>query len=104
MGYYTYHTLHIVEGDDNETDYKEEIADLSGYNNSLFEDTCKWYDHDKDMIKYSKKHPNVVFEIMGEGEEAGDLWYTYYKNGKMQFCKAVITYDEYDESKLIINQ
>jgi hypothetical protein len=53
------------------------------------------------MKEVSKQHPDIVFELHGEGEEAGDIWYKYYKNGKMQVCKGHITFDEYDESKLV---
>jgi hypothetical protein len=41
-----------------------------------------------------------VFELIGEGEEAGEMWKKYFKNGKLQTCKATITFDRYDESKL----
>jgi hypothetical protein len=34
------------------------------------------------------------------GEEGGDMWKRYYKNGKVQVANAKITYDEYDETKL----
>lgn len=78
---------------------REELSKQVGYN--PFEDSCKWYDHDKDMMAFSKLYPDVVFALKGEGEESGDIWVTYYKNGKRQHCKAIITYDEYDASKLI---
>ena len=65
------------------------------------DDTTKWYDHDSDMLELSRMFPETVFCLYGEGEETGDLWYTYYKNGKKQYCPAKIVYDEYDESKLI---
>ena len=45
-------------------------------------------------------HPKVVFELSGEGEEAGDLWKAYFKDGKMQMCKAKIEYDNFDESQM----
>jgi hypothetical protein len=99
MGYYTRHTLEIIEGNDYITDYIQEIAKLADYTN-LFDDGCKWYDHEKDMRKYSKNHPNTVFKLSGEGEETGDLWHEYYLNGKMQRAKAVITFDKYDADKL----
>lgn len=63
-------------------------------------DNVKWYEHDAFMVSLSLKFPNVLFTLSGEGEEAGDLWRSYYKNGKHQLCDAVITYPEYDESKM----
>jgi hypothetical protein len=53
------------------------------------------------MRKVSKHYPDLVFKLSGEGEESGDVWVEYYKNGKMQRCSTKITFDEYDESKLI---
>ena len=63
-------------------------------------DCAKWYDHDDDMLELSKQFPETVFCLYGEGEYSEDMWYTYYKNGKMQHCPAIITFDKYDESKL----
>jgi len=64
------------------------------------DNTVKWYDHDEEMLELSKQFPNTVFCLHGEGEESGDLWYCYYKNGKKQYCPAQIVYEEYDETKL----
>lgn len=43
----------------------------------------KWYDHDQEMLLLSGKFPDVVFKLHGEGEEHGDFWDAYYKDGKM---------------------
>lgn len=45
-------------------------------------DQVKWYDHGSDLIEHSKKYPNLVFQLYGEGEESGDIWCDYYHNGK----------------------
>lgn len=99
MGYYTRHTLTIVEGDDHETDHEKGIAESNDYM-GCFDEEIKWYDHEEDMRKYSKKYPDVLFKIEGEGEESGDLWVEYHKNGRMQRCKGKITFDEYDPKLL----
>jgi hypothetical protein len=54
MGYYTRHELTIISGDDNKTDYEEEITKSTDYL-SLFSDSIKWYDCEDDMKNYSKK-------------------------------------------------
>lgn len=109
MGYYTDYDLEVVdcadlEFDDVEaaaleidTDYGEELVNQllqgNGYN-------CKWYDHEKDMRTLSLKCPDVLFRLKGHGEEEGDQWVKYFKNGLMQECRAKITYDDFDEGKL----
>ena len=62
------------------------------------EDT--WIYQDEDMTLLSMKFPTVVFCIHREGEAAGDLSDTYYWRGKMQFCPAIIEYDDYDPMQL----
>ncbi len=61
----------------------------------------KWYDHEKTMREISTKFPSVIFTLIGEGEESGDMWRKYFKNGKMQIAKAVmIHFESYDEELL----
>lgn len=66
-------------------------------------DACKWYEHEEDVSTFSKIYPDVIFELSGEGEESGDIWKKYFKNGKIQICIAKIVFDEFDESKLGYN-
>jgi len=98
MGYYTRFELEVISGNDYETDYEEAVIKQVDYN-PLVEET-KWYGCEVDMKEVSKQYPKVLFKLIGEGEDAGDLWEAYFKNGKMQMCKAEITFQEFDESKL----
>lgn len=121
MGYYTRYDLTIEEGTPDQIDKVLEdmellasglcedllgIEDRGGWGVYMADvwnsnsDSATWYDHDRYMLELSKCHPDVVFRLHGEGEGAGDLWDAYYKNGKMQECRARIEYDEYDEEKL----
>jgi hypothetical protein len=110
MGYYTRYKVRIVEGtmlnENNEPikvqeDIEEAITnDMGNDYGNPFEDSCKWYDHEDDMKTVSKKHPTVVFLLTGEGEEQPDLWHKYFKNGKMQTARAIVTYEKFDENKL----
>jgi hypothetical protein len=81
-------------------EFKDNIKDESTSDFELYGEQCKWYEHDEEMIELSLRFPETVFCLYGEGEESGDIWYTYYKNGKTQYCPAKIVFDEYDESKL----
>jgi hypothetical protein len=98
MGYYTRFELEVVSGGDYETDYEEVISEQADYN--PFGDETKWYDFEKDMRKVSKENPKVLLKLSGEGEENGDLWEAYFKDGKMQICKAEIVYKNFDETLL----
>ena len=60
----------------------------------------KWYGHRADMIELSKANPTILFKLHGEGEEAGDIWNQWHKNGKSQEESAVIQIPEYDPRKM----
>lgn len=99
MGYYTHYTVEVAPLT---PEIDEEINDNDDYYAiQEYSDAAKWYDHDDDMKRLSIKHPESLFKLTGEGEESGDLWIKYYKNGKMPYCPAIVTYEEFDESKLL---
>lgn len=119
MGYYTSYKLTIEEGSLDDIQKIEEEMELidAGLGADLCPDiheydvecignaweygeSCKWYDWRLTMVEYSKRHPNVVFKLHGEGEESGDIWNAYFKNGKHQVYRARIVFDEYDEELL----
>jgi hypothetical protein len=101
MGYSTYYKLEIHDDQGRYLDInevKEALIDRVDYN--PFEDSCKWYNHEEDVKWLSKKYGGTVFLLSGEGDDNEDMWRKYFLDGKMQVCKAVITYDNYSESKL----
>ena len=55
----------------------------------------------KSITKFSVDYPEHLFILEGEGEDSGDIWKQYIKNGKSQRCEAKITFDEFDENKLV---
>ena len=74
MGYYTLYEADTVGTPGMEFDMaslakgfgvEEMIADFIGDN--PFEDQCKWYDHDSNMLTFSKLYPNTVFKLYGVG-------------------------------------
>ena len=111
MGYYTTFTLNCYDNHANSFDisfetelgkaltaalheinpyYFEDDFDLK----TLFNDSCKWYDHDEDMIELSLRFPNYTFILEGEGEETGDLWRTIYHNGQLECLNVKIVYEK----------
>ena len=92
-------SFEVLDGDDNLTDYEEEIIEISG-DMYLFDYPIPWTTHEQDMRLLSSRHPTTLFKLSGDGEENGDLWEEYYLGGKMQRCTAKITFDPYNPSKL----
>ena len=52
-----------------------------------------------DIFELSRQFPESVF-CMRNSDDGLDFELDYFKNGKIQRCVAIITFDEYDESKL----
>jgi hypothetical protein len=102
MGYCTDFELTIHEGFVDKEQFIDDLNEITTY--TWYDDfslcDAKWYHHNEDMKRISEKYKNVVFKLHGTGEEGGDIWEAYYKNGKMQFCPAMITFDQFNESKL----
>lgn len=92
MGYYTRFEISTQPASDEVVDAVKEI---SGYQ-YVFDDECKWYDHEDNCKTVSKMYPEVLIELSGEGEESGDIWKKYFLNGKMQICKAMLTFPKFN--------
>ena len=102
MSYYTTYTLSATQGYDNQEEMEETPQEISGYSIEFaLDDSCKWYKHEQDMKELSKFYPETTFLLEGQGEESEDIWRKYFKNGKMQVCKAEIVFPAFDESKLV---
>lgn len=90
MGYYS---RFEIEQKNTNIDYEviaKKLEKVSGgytfneWNGVLYsDDNYKWYDYQKDMKKLSSLYPETIFKVHREGEEAGDIEDTYYKNGKL---------------------
>lgn len=108
MGYTTYFTVSREDDKPFTSEEREALLALDVFEdetNEGKETICmgglaKWYECFEDMKDFSLKFPGVVFKMHGEGEETGDLWDAYFKNGKGQECRADIIYPDYDEEKL----
>ena len=105
MGYYSSFQLEF-----NHPDAEDIIADLRNNNmdahkalqvdgNTL--EPTKWYDMDKDMKEFSKKYPEVLFEMERHGESGGDDQCNYYfRNGKKQECWVELKFPDFDPDKM----
>lgn len=99
MGYETKYTVTVSEHIPNFDDVLQEYS--GGY---YFEDgyaDCKWYHHTEHLKVLSSKYPCIIFTVMGIGENNDDMWVKYFLNGKVQEVEAKITFEPFDESKLI---
>jgi hypothetical protein len=88
MGYNTYYKISV--DDDQLDNYVGEINAVSKYDLTRGE-SITWYDWQNDMQAVSKKFPDVVFRVDGEGEEAGDIWVAWFKNGKVKKWRLVVS-------------
>lgn len=111
MGYYTQYTLEAknVKTPEEFDVIRNHLADLElidyAFDDGTYYDSeeyaifspweeAKWYDHDDDMRRLSKKLPHVVFMLEGDGEDSEDRWRTYYKDGDWEVCHGHIEYSD----------
>lgn len=92
MGYSTDYNI-----TSNSQEIQEAIEKESGY--GYFQDIT-WYKWKDDVKTVSLQFPDTVIEISGNGEEYGDIWKAYIKNGKAFVAEAKLVFEEFDESKL----
>lgn len=96
MGYYTKFTIEAPQ------EVLLALEELSGYGYLSDEGFVegKWYKHREHCKQVSQQFSDVLITVHGEGEEAEDLWVAYYLNEKEQMEKAIISYADFDSSKL----
>lgn len=96
MGYYTYYDI-----SENSEEVQQAIEEKSQYSFHCGRTgAVKWYAWKDDCLAVSRIFPEELIYLEGDGEEQGDQWKAYFKNGKAQVSKAVITFEPFDESKL----
>ncbi len=88
MGYYTRFEFAITPNELQQP-IIDTLQDRTGYD---FDDTCKWYDCERDIARISAEYPEAWIEVTGYGEEAGDLWRLYATNGETEHVKCLITF------------
>ena len=100
MGYYTKYELKSDPDIIGTTEFKEKFNKICGWSSYVLEESLKWYRHEENMREISKSYSATLFLLSGEGEESGDIWRKYFWNGKMQYCEAIVTFEEFDVLKL----
>ena len=103
MGYYTRHELEIIDGSNDLISELRKECDEARYaleDDGSPEESSKWYNHDTDLKRFSQNHPEALFLLRGEGEDSGDIWREYYKNGKVQVCKAKLVFPDFNADLL----
>ena len=107
MAYLTTYTLKTHKSDKciseilsqvKKSDFEEMFFAISEQGRT--KESCSWYDHEGDIIKLSLLFPDTIFDLHGSGEESGDIWHKYFFRGKVQRCRAIITFDEYNQELL----
>lgn len=113
MGYYTDFTLDIQEKDrfGNELSaldvdlVEQEVEKMNVFESGNFGEgwygNAKWYDRDADMILLSKRFPDMIFFLEGDGEDSDDRWGNYYCGGKVMYNGIELVYHPFDQNKLV---
>lgn len=111
MGYYTCFMLD-VKLPDNSAEHPKKLEVLKAL---LNENECaqyaldeegqtlsdaKWYESNEELKEFSKKFPDALLVLDGDGENCEDVWIAYFLNGKSQTCVGRMEYDDFDSSKL----
>ena len=78
-------------------------ADPTGFIDGYFGDDMSWYEHEKEVAELSADFPALLFYLRGEGEEAGDVWELWARNGKTVKVQAELTFREVDFDKELPN-
>lgn len=56
---------------------------------------ARWYEWRTDLNELSVNFPNVTIDVMGEGEESGDIWKSRFRNGEDEFVEAIMTFPDF---------
>lgn len=106
MGYYTTYTLtasdqealnHIVNKRLEDEEDESFIKFLEKYDNA-FSGNCKGYEHESELAEASREFPEVLFTLEGHGEERGDSWIKYFKNGQVN--DSILTFSDFNPEKM----
>ena len=111
MGYYTCFSLEVMVADNSAVHPEaaaiiaklretNENANYAFDQDGATEMDAKWYDYTDELRVFSKLYPDALLVLYGDGENSDDFWYSYFRNGKVQYTPARIEFDEFDEAEL----
>lgn len=109
MGYYTSYELSLAniasEAEEEKiiNELQEKSSETFDGGDSEYYVYAKWYSLKEDILDISIRFPHVFFFIEGKGEESDDFWRMYIQNGKLQFTRGRIVFEDYDPSKMVKN-
>lgn len=89
MGYYTQYDI-----SNNSPEIKEAINEISGYK-CVDSHEIKWYNCLNDIKAVSLMFPGQEVHVSGEGEESGDIWKAFAKDGLVYRAEADLEYGPY---------
>lgn len=107
MGYYTRYTGYVTgpapmlndftrDGENGKTFGKHELLIMDWFDDFFGGGGAKWYDWEDDVKAISQEYPHLLFSLEGEGEESGDIWKAWARNGKVVKVQAKIVFEEPD--------
>ena len=98
MSYFTDFIMSFDTSVVNEQEVYDYIKEISGEEFQTDLLYSRWMNHVGDMKKVSLKFPDILFTLEGQGDCHGDLWFKYFKNGKVQSCYVELVYPEFNEN------
>lgn len=110
MGYHTCYTLRVSGASRSDQErIRGMLSNLGVLNYALREYTgteydtnepVNWFGYDGDMLEISRKFPQVLFSLHGEGESSDDIWESHYLGGKTYTQPAIITIPPFNPALL----
>lgn len=106
MGYMTSYSLTVLDAHNSVLEaISDEVDRMDVFEEGNAQDGwfswTTWYDWEEDMVLLSRRFPDVLFRLHGDGDDSEDLWDAYFLGGRMQMCPGKIVYDDFDPEKLV---
>lgn len=78
----------------------QNAADAIGLDGLTTGEDLSWPEMEQEMKAFSKKHPEIRFNVYEEGSSFDGKCNYYFVNGKMQECWGETVFPKYSRSKL----